>query len=81
MKNGGACNQNFRAGSDDVRERIDVDPAVNLDNTTVIMLIYDLPCLTNLADRVRDELLAAKAWVHGHDKQHIHQTQDVADDR
>ncbi len=54
------------------RSRLSTDPAVHFDLTIAAQPLNGLPHLANLAQRVGNELLAAKARIHGH---HEHELQ------
>src|SRR2546426_12027403 len=77
VKDGRTRYENLGASLHDIRDRIDIDTAVDFDNAPITVVFNKLPGVTNLFHRVRDERLASEARVHCHDEQHVRQTQCV----
>src|SRR5207247_5713761 len=64
-------NQDLGARFHDLRDRIDIDTAVDFDNAPMTMVFNKLPGLANLLHSVGDERLASEARIHCHDEQHV----------
>ena len=76
-KDKGTGDENVGPGIGKLLTRVEVDASVDLYQGVTVGLLNELTQLTNLVERVGDELLSPETGIDGHEQHHIDLRDDV----